>query len=170
MLSISGLFSSAFCFLSGSSGNANNLPNASEITFTDSHTLKRLNRERADFSADKELNYFLLTQKTLSRMPNAELHDFVGDEKNDPISRRLGAIELINRGDRSATLTFLYCLTINSDPVLTNICAIGLGELGNKLALPFLKNIEEWDPLYSRAQKLITEMSAEKTAIKVLAG
>lgn len=133
-----------------------------------------LNNRRNDFNSlhgfDNEplLDDELFTQRMqdiISSKSNRELHDIVSTQEEDPLFRRLGAAELVNRKDPTAGLTFLFSLITDTDYELRKICTIGLGELGNKSFLQVLENITEDDPVYDEAKEAISKIRKHDTSI-----
>lgn len=126
-----------------------------------------LNNRRNDFDSDS-LDDELFTQRMqviISSKSNRELHEIVSTQEEDPLFRRLGAAELVNRKDPTAGLTFLFSLITDTDYELRKICAIGLGELRNKSFLQVLENITEDDPVYDEAKRAILKIRKLDTSI-----
>ena len=95
----------------------------------------------------------------LSKKTNIELHDYVSNEENNSLARRLGAFELIDRKDKSAALTFIYRVIVDSDdPGVREVAAMGLGNIGGDVALEVLEKVQEEDPIYLEAQKSIRKI------------
>ena len=162
---------------------ANNLPSFAPTSFTEAQHLPALNRLRQEeilktsFTTIKpredyetrEQAFLHRMQERIFTMTDLELHEFVSSQENDPIVRRMGAAELVNRGDSSAWLTFVFCIVdSDDDAVLRKICAIGLGELGKKEFLGALKGIKEDDWIFDDAQEAIKKIKAHETSIMVL--
>ncbi|MBI3589775.1 MAG: hypothetical protein HY094_00130 [Candidatus Melainabacteria bacterium] len=111
----------------------------------------------------------LFINKILAGKENLELHDYVSTEENNPIARSLAVDELIDRKDKSAALTFIYRVIVDSDdPGVREVAAMGLGYIGGKVALEVLEKVEEDDPIYLQAQKSIREIlkKSEVTNVK----
>lgn len=132
-----------------------------------------LNNRKNDFNSlhdfdnepsDDEL-FTQRMQTIISSKSNRELHDIVSTQEEDPLFRRLGAAELVNRKDPTAGLTFLFSLITDTDYELRKICAIGLGELKNKSFLQVLENITEDDPVYDDAKRAILKIRRLDTSI-----
>ena len=148
------------------------LPELDPTSFTEAHHLAKLNliRQEEKLREDYEFReqaFLYRMQNLIDRKTNWELHDLVSCEENDPYIRRMGATELVNRRDKTAGLTFTWCIITNTDFVLRKICTIGLGELGRIEDLQVLENIKEDDFIYDYAQEAIEKIRSHETSIKV---
>ncbi len=192
MLSISSLYYLVIGFFSGPKANGKAeaqspkekdlMPAFDPTSFTEERYLPELNRLRQEelwrtgFTATiPRENYELREQMFLRRMQEIiskktilELHDLVSSQENDFLVRRMGAAELVNRGDKTAGLTFSWCIVVDDDDVLRKICAIGLGELGRKVDLGVLENVKEDAWIYDDAQDAIKKILKHETSITVL--
>ena len=194
MLGISSIYYLVVGFLSGPKANdrveveskgkilTDTLPPFDFTSFTEARYLGELNRlrqeellrtsftatpPREDFEA-KEQAFLHRMQERISKMTEPELHNLVSSQENDPQVRCIGAAELVNRRDRTASLTFTWCIIADTDVTLRKICAIGLGELGRREDLQVLKNVQEEDWIYDDAQEAIAKIRANETGIKII--
>ncbi len=191
MLGISSLYYLVIGFLSGPKANGkadvqpaqpqeeNALPAFDPTSFTEERYLPKLNRLRQEelwrisFTASRPLEsreeaFLRRMREKIDGMTDRELHEFVSSPEYDPNIRCIGAAELVNRGDKTAGLTFTWCIVTDTDFTLRKICAIGLGELGRKEDLPVLESIQEDDWVYDDAQEAIRKILSHETSITVL--
>ncbi len=147
------------------------LPRFDPTSFTEAHHLAKLNllRQKEILEEEPESRdeaFLHRMEKRIGESTDQELHALVSSQENDTRVRRMGAAELVNRKDGTAGLTFLFCIIDdNDDPIFRKICAIGLGEIGNRVFLEVLQNIKEDDLIYKDAQEAITKIRTHETAI-----
>ena len=142
---------------------------AYQRTHTEPELIEIFSRMYRDNNISKEIKNqtVLCLNKILSKQSNLDLHGFISDEKNNAFARRFAIVELINRNDKSAYLTFVYRVIVDTDDVdVRKMAAIGLGELGGKISEEVLEKVKESDPIYPVAQEALDKILGQERTIK----